>query len=158
MKTYFSVTNHHLLALSPVDAVLRFRELLYADGLRLGIPLTNIHVSDLINVADGGIDAFVEDIPPSTIIFDGALRLGQTGYQVKTGDSFKPWTASDIKEELFGPNTPSKDTLAEGVRECLEKGGTYVLVCFGRSLNDKEHKGAVKQIKAHLAMVGFKRR
>ena len=156
MDTYFSVINEHLTSLNANEAVARFRELLWADALRLGVSLTDIQVSDLVNVSDGGIDAFVSATNLSqTIVFNGALKRGRTGYQIKTGGSFEPWTASDIKKELFGRKKPSKENLAEGVRNCLGADGTYILVTFGHNLVDKHHREALKHIRSYLKDCGY---
>ena len=58
-KSIFTVTNDNLGRLNPKEAVLFFRELLWADARRIGIAISKINVSTRTNVPDGGVDATV---------------------------------------------------------------------------------------------------
>ncbi len=62
MDTILTVRNEHLSLLNAEDAVIFFRELLWAEATRSGLPISKINVSSWINVPDGGVDASVGDI------------------------------------------------------------------------------------------------
>lgn len=55
-------------------------------------------LSESLTIADGGVDAqiFIEQVIPPDSIF----QKGLTGFQFKSGTSFKPWTESAMKAEL----------------------------------------------------------
>lgn len=141
MDTIFTVKNEDLERLNPQEAVDFFRELLWAEARRIGIGINKIHISSWINVPDGGVDAFVEEDNVQTR--SGLIKTGCTAYQIKAGDSFKPWQDAQINKELFGSKHPSKDNLSSSIRDCLEKNGTYVLVCFKQDLVSEQYKQAV---------------
>src|SRR5438094_781556 len=104
-----------------------FRDLLWAEAQRLGIPFNHVNVSARVTVADGGVDASVNGATGAT----GLIKDGLTCYQIKTGTTFSPWQPAMIRKELFGDHEEAKDNLGSAVRNCLERDGTYVLVCFG---------------------------
>ena len=85
------------------------------------------------------------------------LDKGSTYYQIKTGDSFKPWQPSALKKELFGKSnaTPSKQRLGSEVKRCLEQGGTYVLVTFGHDLLPSQHTEIVKLLTDLFNQCGY---
>jgi hypothetical protein len=147
MNTILSVQNEHLTRLNPTEAVGIFRKLLWAEARRIGLPLSKVHISTWINVPDGGIDAVVED---GTLASNDLIRSGLTGYQLKASDAFKPWQLGQIKKELFDKKTPKKVNLGSSIRDCLDKGGTYVLVCFRQEFTDKQRRDAVRHIKNYF--------
>jgi hypothetical protein len=101
VATLFTVGHEDLARLDPRKAVDFFRDLLWAEARRIGLPTSRVRVSSRIYVADGDVDAAVEgDLPESTDI----LKNGRTSYQIKASDEFRPWQRSVIKEELFGRN------------------------------------------------------
>ncbi|MCP4397669.1 MAG: hypothetical protein GY801_10270 [bacterium] len=59
MDTILTVKNRHLQDLNSVEAVELFRELLYAEAMRIGVPLKNSNTSTRADVPDGGIDASI---------------------------------------------------------------------------------------------------
>jgi hypothetical protein len=74
LDTIFTVKNEDLNRLSPAEAVTSFRELLWAEARRQGIPLSNVNISSWINIPDGGIDASVNTstaLPYNDLIRDG---------------------------------------------------------------------------------------
>lgn len=141
MNTIFTVENEDLARLSPRESVDFFRELLWAEAGRIGISINKIHVSSWINVPDGGVDASVEQNNIS--VQNGLIKDGHTSYQIKAGASFKPWQDAQVKKELFGRKHPSKQNLGSSVGDCLDKNGTYVLVCFKQNLTDEQHRQAL---------------
>ena len=119
-----------------------FLRLLRCEAIANGLGPKDVVLSSNINAPDGGIDAKVENSPVSGSLLD----KGSTYYQIKTGDSFKPWQPSALKKELFGKSnvTPSKQRLGSEVKSCLEQGGTYALVTFGYDLLPTQHTDIVK--------------
>ena len=148
MDTIFSVRNEDLARLSPQEAVNIFRELLWAEAGRIGIGISKIHVSSWIDVPDGGIDAIVEGNLAS--VQSDLVKPGFTAYQIKASESFKPWQDAQIKRELFGKRFPSKENLGSAIKNCLDKKGTYILVCFKQDLTPEQHRQAVETIKYYF--------
>jgi len=151
--TILTVKNEHLMILSPEEAVDFFRELLWAEAGRIGIPLGKINVSSWVSVPDGGVDASISD--SKALIQSSFVRSGYNGCQVKTGTSFSPWQRSQIKKELFGDKSPSKEHLGSRVRECLDKDGTYALVCFGHDLTDEQQRDAIENLECYFEKCGY---
>lgn len=154
MDTILTVRNEHLSLLSPEDAVIFFRELVWAEAARIGLPIDKINVSSWINVPDGGVDASVAGSGISAK--SGLIKRGHNSYQIKTGESFSPWQRSQIKKELFGRKLPDKRNLGRSVKDCLEKSGTYVLVCFGQDLTDDSRRDAKKYLKYYFEECGYR--
>ncbi|RLA96135.1 MAG: hypothetical protein DRG83_17750, partial [Deltaproteobacteria bacterium] len=153
MDTIFTVRNEDLERLSPQEAVDFFRELLWAEAGRIGVGISKIHISSWINVPDGGIDALVEENISTTK--SDLIKAGYTGYQIKTGISFTPWQDARVRGELFGRKHPSKENLKRSIRDCLDRKGTYVLVCFKQDLTPEQHKQAVETLKYYLRQCGY---
>ena len=147
--TIFTVRNEDLSRLNPTEAVLFFRDLLWAEARRIGIDISKINVSSRVNVPDGGVDAAVDDVHIET--GSGIIKQGKTSYQLKAGASFKPWRKSDIEDELFG----TKENLGESIRACLDTDGTYVLVCTGIDLVDSQRREALKHVEDFLKQCGY---
>ena len=149
----FTVTNDDLNQLDPAGAVRFFRELLWAEARRLGIDINKINISDRIYVKDGGIDGTV--VKNRTATASGLIKAGETGYQIKSGKAFKPWQKSVIKQELFGSDSETREHLGEGIRACLDAGGTYVLVCTRIDLVDSERRDARNHLNEYLRGCGY---
>ncbi|MBI1930428.1 hypothetical protein HYR99_40025 [Candidatus Poribacteria bacterium] len=154
VDTIFTVKNEDLERLTPQGAVEFFRNLLWAEARRWGIPISKIRVSIRINVPDGGVDAIVEDNMAAAQ--SGPIKAGQTSYQIKAGKSFEPWQKAVIKKELFGKKAPGKENLGESIRACLEASGTYVLVCTGIDLVEPQPKQAVEHLETNFKLCGYK--
>ena len=153
MDTIFTVKNDDLARLGPQEAVDIFRELLWAEARRIGIAVDKIRVSSWINVPDGGIDASVEE--NNTSAQSDIIKPGRTGYQIKTGESFKPWERAQIKKELFGNKDPIRDNLGSSIRDCLDNDGTYILICFKQDPTEEQHSKAVDFLKGYFAECGY---
>jgi hypothetical protein len=143
MNNFFTIQNQHLENLGAELAVNYFRDLLWAEARRLNIPLNKINVSSRINVADGGVDANVED----STIQSGLIKKRKTSYQIKTGKTFNPNKMPQIKKELFGTKPISKANLGNEVIECLDSNGTYILICFGCDFIDNEKRSVETNLK-----------
>jgi len=153
MNTIFTVTNQDLERFNPPQAVEIFRELIWAEARKAGLPLNRVHISDWINVPDGGVDAKIDgpEIQPP----DGLIKVGKTAYQIKTG-SFSPWQDAEIRNELFGRNQPAdKEHLGSSIRDCLDNGGTYVLVCFGQDSVEPQRTQAITHCRSYFRLCGY---
>jgi hypothetical protein len=98
MNSVFSVTGIDLEQLDAASATRTFRNLLWCEALRGGLSPHKVVISLRTNVSDGGIDARVDGTPT----VDSILVRGTTYFQVKAGNTFKPWQRSLLKKELFG--------------------------------------------------------
>ena len=145
-----SVKNDRLGLLNEHEAVDFFKKLLWAEARRIGIELGKIHVSSAVHVSDAGVDASVDDAQGS-----GLIRSGKMSYQIKSGKSFNPWQPAVIKKTLFGTKTPDRENLGEGIRACLDAGGTYILVCTGIDLVDSQRRNASMHIEKYLKLCGY---
>ena len=152
-NTIFTVTNDDLGRLDERTAVDFFQRLLWAEARRIGIEISKINVSSRIHVPDGGVDAAVDEVQIAT--GSGLIRPGRTSYQIKAGQSFRPWRESEIRKELFGTKTPKRQHLGESIRACLDAGGTYILVCTGIDLVETQHRNALNHIKNYLEQCGY---
>jgi len=153
--TISTVKPEHLGRLSPAESVLFVRDLLKEEARRLGPVTCKIDVPSKINVADGGIDATVEanlSVPQSEII-----EPGKNSYQIKSGSEFKPYQKSQIRKELFGgPRTPmTKENLGLRIRDCLDAGGIYILVCTGINLVASRLVKSRSHLEACLKKCGY---
>ena len=130
-----------------------FLRLLRCEAIANGLGPKDVILSSNINAPDGGIDAKVENSPVSGSLLD----KGSTYYQIKTGDSFKPWQPSVLKIELFGKSnvTPSKNRLGSEVKNCLEQDGAYALVTFGHDLLPSRHTEIVKLLTDLFNQCGY---
>ena len=151
-NTIFTVKNSDLEQLDPHTAVDFFRKLLWAEARRIGMDISKIHVSNAIHVADGGIDASVEDAQIDTGC--GIIKQGKTSYQIKSGAA-EPWQPSFIEKELFRGATPDQQKLGERIRDCLDVDGTYIFVFTGIDLVESQRLNAIKHIKECLEKCNY---
>jgi hypothetical protein len=155
-NTVFSLTAKDITDLDAARAIGVFRQLLLAETWKLGIPHRHVTISSAINVPDGGIDASIENLTNENrgnLFYVGPT----TRYQIKTGDTFKPWQKAKLKAELFGSSKKqvNRTNLAAGVAACLDAGGTYVVVCFGTDLVGTQRTDAKKAVVTLLESCGF---
>jgi len=138
MQSIFSLSTDDLNRLSSHNAVLVFRELLWAEATYLGISRNLIDVPGAINVADGGIDAEVHNAPPCQ--GHGLIGEGLTRYQIKTGDF--AMNHSNIRDILFIEGT---NDLKPRIKTCFEKEGKLIIVLFGWD-NPEKKDNQIKEI------------
>jgi hypothetical protein len=150
--TIFSVTPQDIGGLDAKRAVELVADLLWAEARRIGASTAGVHVSSRINVPDGGVDAILDAL---VVPADSFLSSGSIAFQIKTGDSFKPWRKADLRKELFGDETVSKGALAESVRDGLQANGQYVLICTGTDPVATEAKQAIAHLKEFFKECGF---
>ncbi len=153
-NTIFTVTNDDLGRLDERTAVDFFQRLLRVEARRIGIETGKINVSSRINIPDGGVDAAVDEVQIAT--GSGIIKPGRTSYQVKAGQSFRPWRESEIRKELFGTKTPERQHLGESIRDCLEAGGAYILVCTGIDLVEPQRRNALTHIENYLEQCDYR--
>ncbi len=153
LRSVFDLRDDQIARMSPEEAVDLFQRLLWAEASRIGVGINNVTISRCIDVPDGGIDASVQNFAAGKN--SGLLKPGMTGYQIKTGESFKPWLDSHVKRELFGKKKePTRENLGRSIRDCFESGGAYVLVCFGHDLGPRRRESEAI-LKKHFAKCGY---
>lgn len=152
-NSIFTVDNEDLSRLDQNTSVDFFRKLLWAEARRLGIELSKINVSSMVNVPDGGVDATVDDAQINNGM--GIIKQGKTCYQIKSGTEFKPWRKSAIKKELFDSKTPECENLGESIKNCLDVDGTYVLVCTGIDPVESQRASISTNIHDFLNLCGY---
>ena len=138
--TLFDVTDEDVSRLKPPEFSALVEKLLVAEALQWNLPLYGIHVASNVTTADGGEDARIEwrDGPKHTHFLP--RRFCQ--FQLKTGD-ISPKKAGD--EVLTRENK-----LRPMVREALEKGASYIMLCskpYTRKLIDKREDSIKENLK-----------
>ncbi|MGN6370352.1 MAG: helix-turn-helix domain-containing protein, partial [Phycisphaerae bacterium] len=94
-----TLKHENLQRLDAVSAVDTFRELLFCQARWRQVPITNIHITSAIK-KDGGIDASID--AGAMVSADELLIAGGTYFQIKTGETTKPWNRAWVQRELFG--------------------------------------------------------
>jgi transcriptional regulator with XRE-family HTH domain len=140
----FEVTGKHIAALSPRRFVLLVRRLLNGEALSSDLPMDGIHVAANITAPDGGEDARIEwkDGPVRTRFLPNQL----TQFQLKAGPITPAEAAADVLT-VGGQVQPM-------VRDALEKGGTYVMMC-AHSYENKLIEARTGSIRKSLARAGI---
>ena len=156
MLSIYDINPSVLSQLNGEQAVQVFRNLLWCQARKAGVPTNKVHITTTaVTTADGGIDAAIDtDALPKT---SDPLLESNTGYQIKAGTSAKPWWDSWLKKELFGGSNREikAENLGEAVLRCLRVEGRYVLVCFGCSPTPKQIGQAKDKLKTYFAECGF---
>lgn len=154
MDNIFTVAIEDIKDFNPIQGVDYFRELVWAEARRIGIPITKIKVTSKITDKDGGVDATIDyDVDVSNSNF---IKKGLNAYQIKTGTAFKPWQESIVKKELFGErNEANPDNLGSEIKNCLDNEGTYIIVYFNHDPTDISEKLAIKLFKKYFTLCGY---
>ncbi len=153
--TIFSVGVDDLSRLDGIQATRTFRDFLYCEARRIGIPINDIDICES-ELSDGGIDARVND--KLLIATDSIILPGKNYFQIKAGSSAKPWNKSWVQKELFGKSGLShvlREKIGKEVLRCLEENGRYVLVCFGKDLTPEQISDAKAHLVSHFAQCGY---
>jgi helix-turn-helix protein len=153
-RTIATVSQEALAQSTPSQAIECFRDLLWCEVRRVGIPLTNVQIA-LCEVPDGGIDARVTHLNG---VQSDIFQSGVTCFQVKSGVNAKFFRAAWLRKELFGSSKESdatRENLAEGIANCLEGGGKYVLACFGVDSPPEKTRKAEQLLRESLHACGF---
>lgn len=147
MNSIFTITNQDLEKFNPAQSVEIFRDLLWAAARRIGLPLTEVHISSRINVADGGVDARI-DASEGLVDSLGLIKAGVSAYQIKAG-VFNAWQDSEIRKELFEEHQPAeREHLGSSIRNSLDNNGIYILVCFRQDLVEPQRLEAERLIRS----------
>ena len=115
----FDIESEHVEALTAHQFSTLIGKLLSAEAQESGIPSDRIHVCYKIEAPDGGEDARIEwrEGPARTAFLPN--RLCQ--FQLKTGKVFP----KDAGKEVLD----SKKRLKPMIRDVMEKGGSYIMLC-----------------------------
>ncbi len=100
MNSLFNLMPAHLDRVNVEQSVEIFRDLLWCHARKHAVPITKVHISSRVAVCDGGVDAKIDD--DINNVSSELLVSAGTSYQLKTGSTFKPWQASQLRKELFG--------------------------------------------------------
>jgi hypothetical protein len=152
----FTVNGADLERLGAQEAVDFFRAILWAEARRLRLPSHRVHVSNWINVPDGGIDASVEGY--EWLSESGIFIASKTGYQIKASKAFHRQrdVGSDIRQELFGKGKRAKkENLGASVRQLLDSNGVYVLVCFKQDFVETQRLKAENFLRELFTQCGY---
>ncbi|AJP48077.1 hypothetical protein PG1C_05585 [Rugosibacter aromaticivorans] len=151
MNNLLDVPIAAVTALTPERAVVVMRAILRSECGYAKLRPTVLTISSRLTIADGGIDAEVNVPPGPTIPTDCIFQTGLTGFQIKSGTSFKPWTPSSIRGELLD----SRGKLYSEVERLIRRGGRYTLLCTGHDMTPEQRNDSRQQIAVVLAEVGF---
>jgi hypothetical protein len=148
------ISDSDLARFSDKEAVVLFRDLIWAECSKLGISPNEVDITDRTTVPDGGIDAEVR----TTAKLSGMFKTPLTSFQIKTGTSFKPWRKNVVERELLGAGKKkgAKRELDKGVKDCLERDGTYVVVCFGENPTPPQRRTAEAAFRKVFKANGFR--
>jgi len=138
-------------ALTPERAVLVMRAILRSECHYAKLSPTVLTISNRLTIADGGIDAEINVPPEHTIPPDCMFQPGLTGFQIKSGTTFKPWTRSAIRTELLN----GEGKLCSEVERLVQRGGRYALICTGHDLTPEQRNDSRQEIAILLAEQGF---
>lgn len=152
MNSLWDVPISSVATLTSERAVSVIRALLRAECSYAKINSTALTISDRLTVADGGVDAEINSPPAHVVPTDGIFRSGITGFQIKSGTAFKPWTTGAIRNELLD----SKRKLYTEVDRLFRRQGRYTLLCTGHDLTPKQRSDSRDQIAAVLVEAGIK--
>jgi hypothetical protein len=149
MPTLLTIPIDTVTRLTPESAVFVLRALLRAEAAYAKLKPDALTISQEITMSDGGIDAEVDcDVTtPDDCFFAGGL----TGYQIKSGASFKPWTKSSIENELLN----NRKELFPEVARLIERGGNYLVLSTGHDLTPQQRNKGRAQIKEVFERCGF---
>lgn len=151
MGNLLEVPVTSVTALTPERAVIVMRAILQAECGYAKISPAVLTISSRLTVPDGGIDAEVS-VPLGLMVpTDSIFQAGITGFQIKSGTTFKPWTASAIRGELLN----SKGKLYPEVERIIRSGGRYTLFCTGHDFTPEQRSKSQHQIATVLAETGF---
>ncbi|MFZ6648468.1 hypothetical protein ACO0LO_22280 [Undibacterium sp. TJN25] len=151
MNNLLDVPIASVTALTPERAVLVVRAILRAECGYAKLTPAALTISTRLTIADGGIDAEVKPPVGSTIPTDCIFQDGATGFQIKSGTAFKPWTVSSVRSELVN----SKGQLHSEVERIVRRGGRYTLLCTGHDLTPEQRNDSISQIASILDEMGF---
>jgi len=134
----FEITGAHISALTDRFLVVLTRRLLAAEAAKYHVPPDNIHVASVLTAADGGEDARItwENGPERTPYLPSRNCILQ------------------VKAAAITPAKAAKDVLTTAgdlepvIRETLEAGGNYIMLCNRAYVGRKVVKRAAAVLEA----------
>lgn len=145
MSKLFTVAIESIISLSPEGAVEIARSILRAECGYAKLSPSVLTISSRLTVADGGIDAEINTELEAKLPSDVLFKSGLTGFQIKSGTSFTPWTKGTIRSELLN----TKGNLPSEVDRLLKNDGRYTLYCTGHDLTPQQRNAS----RAHIIEV-----
>lgn len=152
MSGLWEVPISSVISLTPERAVAIIRAIFRAECRYAKLGPSALTISDRLMTPDGGIDAQVNTIQGRTVPVDCIFQAGLTGFQIKSGVNFKPWTSSAIKVELLN----SKGDLYPEVKRLIDQNGHYTVICTGHDLTPQQRNKSEGMIAGILTQKGFK--
>ncbi len=134
----FEISGAHISALSDRFLVVLTRRLLSAEAAKNRIPPDNIHVASVLTAADGGEDA----------------RVTWVGGPVRTAFLPSRNCMLQVKAAAITPAKAAKEVLTTAgdlepaIRETLEGGGSYIMLCNRAYVGREASKRADAILKA----------
>lgn len=151
MNGLLQVPLPSVTSLSAERAIAVTRAILRAECGYARLSPAALTISSRLTVADGGIDAEINVPAGAEVPADCIFQPGLTGFQIKSGMTFKPWTPSAVRGELLD----GKGHLYSEVMRLIVNRGRYVLLCTGHDLTPEQRNDSRRLIAAVLAEVGF---
>ncbi|MBR7800879.1 hypothetical protein [Undibacterium fentianense] len=140
-----------VISLSAEMAVDVLRQVFRAECAYAKLSPSVLTISSRLNTPDGGIDAEICTPDDFDTPNDCLFCSGITGFQIKSGSSFKPWTKSSMRGELFS----TSGELFSEIQRLLERNGRYVVISTGIDFTPKQRHDARKLIASYFATEGF---
>jgi hypothetical protein len=155
MSSLFSLKPTDLGRIDVTGSVEIFRDLLWCHARKHSVPITKIHITSRVTNSDGGVDAKIDD--GISNLSSELLVSSGTGYQLKTGTSFKPWQSNKLSKELFGKTNVdiNIDNLGSEIKRTLESGSKYVVVCFGLDPTSEQINDGKQKLIGYFQQCGF---
>lgn len=151
MNSLWAVSVPSVISLSPERAVTVIRALFRSECRYAKLGPSSLTISDKLMTPDGGIDAEV-NVPHAHVIpVDCLFQAEVTGFQIKSGSTFKPWTLSSIRAELLN----SKEELSPEIERLIKRKGNYFIICTGHDLTPKQRNDSRSKILDILAKKGY---
>lgn len=151
MTNLFEVPISSVNQLTPEQLVQVMRAILRSESQYAKLSPSCLTISERLTIADGGIDAEVCTGTDHAISTDCIFSSGLTGFQIKAGTSFKPWTNSSIRAELIN----KAGELCPEVARLVVRMGRYTVACSGHDLTPEQRNTAKEEISNVLASVGY---
>lgn len=151
MNSLWNIPISSLVSLSPERAVTVVRAIFRAECGYAKLGPAALTISDRLMTPDGGIDAEINASQGQVIPADCIFRPGITGFQIKSGTTFKPWTPNSVRGELLN----SKGELCSEVERLIQRKGHYTIICTGHDLTPEQRNDAKALVMTVLAEKGF---
>lgn len=151
MNDLWEVPNAAVVSLTPERAVTVIRAIFRSECGYARLGPSALTISDRIMAPDGGIDAEVKVPHEHVVPVDCIFQPGITGFQIKSGISFKPWTSGSIRGELLN----GKGELCSEVKRLIQRKGHYSIICTGHDLTPEQRNDAIALIMEVLGENGF---